>query len=278
MVDMSTVWDRTTAFAGDNAGKLALIALPTIFVAAATQDVLAPVAASPDQGMRAQASLAGFALSLLSLFGQLSVTALSIDPAAGTGGALGRVRKRFLPALVVLIVVALGAMFALVPLVAMLAAAGVAANAMGQMDNVTLAAALAASPGLALAASLYALAFLLVLAWLVARLAVTGPVVLAEGVMLAALRRSYRLTRRNGWRIIGVMLLFALLTVVAGTATRLVVGSVSRLVLDGDGLLAPARLLTIGAVALVGTIASVFVAGFVGKLYLALRSPWEETR
>ncbi|RYY41946.1 MAG: hypothetical protein EOP59_11150 [Sphingomonadales bacterium] len=109
------------------------------------------------------------------------------------------------------------------------------------------------------------------LLWIAARLMVTTPVIVREGRWLSALRQSWKLTRGMTWRIIGVILLFALISWVSILAANTVFGSVFALIAGGDRAgVSLAGVLTSIVVAAVQTGFTVLVPAFTAKLYLAL--------
>jgi len=127
------------------------------------------------------------------------------------------------------------------------------------------------SPQIASGIALYGLVLLGLFLWLGARLILVNPVIVREKKMFAALRQSWRLTRGMTWRIIGVMLLFALVSWVSMLAANMVFGSIFTLVAGGpsDGI-SLAGVLTSVVVAAVQTGFTVLVPVFSAKLYLAL--------
>jgi membrane-anchored glycerophosphoryl diester phosphodiesterase (GDPDase) len=126
-------------------------------------------------------------------------------------------------------------------------------------------------PQIAGGIALYGLALLALLLWVGARLFVTNPVIVREKRMFSALRQSWKLTRGMTWRIIGVILLFALVSWVSMLAANMVFGSIFALVAGGpaEGVTL-AGVLTSIVVAAVQTGFTVLVPVFTAKLYLAL--------
>lgn len=69
--------------------------------------------------------------------------------------------------------------------------------------------------------------------YLIGRLMLAAPAQMAEriGNPVAAIRRSFALTGRNGWRIAGLVLLIAVVATIAGAAINVVIGIVLSLIL-----------------------------------------------
>ncbi|MES2753197.1 MAG: hypothetical protein V4659_00885, partial [Pseudomonadota bacterium] len=128
------------------------------------------------------------------------------------------------------------------------------------------------SPGAGGAIALYCLVLVPLLLWLTARAyLLTSAVVVAEHRALGAIGRAWQLSRGSAGRIVGVILLFLVVMIVAGLAATLVFGSIFKLALGGDGPISAASVLTALIVALVSTVFSVIATVFPAKLYVALR-------
>ncbi len=116
----------------------------------------------------------------------------------------------------------------------------------------------------------YELLLVVIGLWLAARLTVIVPVIVAEGRLLGAIGRSWQLTRGTTLKIVGVLILYVVVAIVASLATTLVFGSVFKLVAGrGDGV-SLASVLTTIVVGVVQTGFVVVAAVFVAQLYRAL--------
>jgi hypothetical protein len=227
MIRMAMVWERTVDVLRGRAAILAGIAfltlfLPTVVSAAATSFLGAAQAAAP---VRLVLSLASAALML---FGMLAITAVASDPRVDSAAAYRLAGQRLGPAIGVtsLLVIALSLTF--VPATLALVAAGATVTPTGMVEMQR-----AAAGPLALAAGLVLVAAALLL-WLGARLAPLFAVVVNERLGLGAIRRAFALTRGAAARLIGVLILYAVLVMVLSVAVRSVVGVVLRLLLDSD--------------------------------------------
>lgn len=262
-VSMSVVWDRTAEFLNDHLGAVAGIAALAIFVPGAIGEILTPLGADAGQELKVGLGLLALVFLVLSFWGQLAITALALDPAAGQ--AWGRATRRLGALILVMLALGLIAAVLTLPIFVLMAMNGVDLTRMQEAGAMA-----AMTPGAAGTIGLYALIAVPFTLWLMARIAVLPTaVVVAEHLSLGALRRSFRLTRGLALKIIGVLLLYGVVMWVATLAMETVVGSILRLVLGGDGPITAASVITAVAVALVSTIFSVIGTVFPAKLYLA---------
>lgn len=264
MAKMGTVWDRTAEFLGDNLGAILPVALLAFFVPASIEGSFQAAKAGGSPELVLSLYLVQLAFGILSLWGSLTISAMALDVASARGaGAIGR--ARLLPALAVSVLL-FAVMFVLVlPIPLALQLSGYDLMEIARGTNVGL------GPQIAGGIALYGLALLALLLWVGARLFVTNPVIVREKRMFSALRQSWKLTRGMTWRIIGVILLFALVSWVSMLAANMVFGSIFALVAGGpaEGVTL-AGVLTSIVVAAVQTGFTVLVPVFTAKLYLAL--------
>lgn len=270
MVKMATVWDRSTDIWSGRGGMLAGIAIPTLFVPpvvrAAYLLVATPTGAAAPAGP--VASLVGGVLALLvglaSLWGQLALIAAASDPATRAADARRRATQRFLPALgiAVLLVVVL-TVLAMPPLAIAVRAGFDFTAPAGTTPPLDMA------PGTAFGMALYVLVLGIALVFVGARLVPLYAVVTNERRGLDAVARSWRLTRRHTWRIVGVLLLWGVLLLITTWAAQAVVGTVFGLVLGTERLNTVAFLVAVAGAA-VSTVFSVIAIVFTAQLYLAL--------
>lgn len=265
MAKMSAVWDRTGEFLSEKTGTLTPLALIAFFVPASIStnlDVIGAGAAMPTRLLLMGISLL---LSVLSFWGSLTV--MQVVLAGGPVGAAAGVAGRRLPAaLLVSLVLGAGLALLFVPVTILLALRGfdlrtIAANGAQMSVDAQTAAIL----------GLYLVVVLLILLFLFARLSVVSAVVLHERRLLGAIGRSWRLTRGNNWRILGVLLLLGIVAAIAQLAARTVFGTVFQLVVGGsDGGVPLATVLTGIVVAAVQSVFLLVLAAFQGNLYHAL--------
>jgi hypothetical protein len=265
MAKMGTVWDQTTGFVGERFGPLVPIALATFVAPTVISACLQTLATTSGPAARLVLGALVLLLSLATIWGSLTVIALATGE--GSVAASGRLAGRRLPAaLLVSIVLGLAAALLVAPVPLILASRGydVMAIAAGQAGNVVV------DPQTSSIVALYVLALIPVLLAAFTRLILISPVVLREAVMFGAIRRSWALTRRHGWRIFGLLLLFALIGGIAQLAAQTVFGSVFTLLFGAGEGLTLALLLTTIVTACVQAVVMLLLAAFQGKLYAAL--------
>jgi len=269
MVSMGTVWDRTAEFLSDNLGTVLPIALGAMFVPAAVSGSLSGLQQGAAPGLALGLGLTSLLLAIVSFWGQLAITALALDPAIGRGAV--QVATRRLPAglLLMLMIIPLSAVL-IVPIAVILVALQIY-PVLGTPN------AFASLPVEAQGAiSLYMLLLLPVLVWLFARLVVLVPVVVGEKAVFGAIPRSWSLTRGSALRIIGVLILYAVVAMVAYLAATTAFGAVITLIAGrGEDGLSLATVLTVIVGGAVSTAFTVLGTAFTAKLYLALRADKE---
>ncbi|URW75959.1 hypothetical protein M9980_01630 [Sphingomonas donggukensis] len=267
MVKIETVWDRTTEFLGDNIGVLLPIVVLAIFVPASISGSLADVQETAGFGLKLGLGLLGIAFSLLSLWAQLAIAALAIDPALGSRAAQVAT-ARLLPAIGVFLAVLAGAMLLAIPILALMSAAGFDFAAMAAGERVTP----TITPGYGFAIFAVTLVAILILLFVGARLATLTAVIVAERRGLGAIPRAFALTRGLTWKLVGVVILYAVVAIVAVLAAQTVFGSVLRIV-SGEparGTITIAGVITSVVVAAVSSGFTTLAAAFCAKLYAAV--------
>lgn len=264
MAKMSTVWDRTAEFLSDNLGAILPVALLAFFVPASIEGSFQAAKTGGSPGLVLSLYLVQLAFGILSLWGSLTISAMALDATSVRGaGVIGR--DRLLPALAVSVLLFAVMFLLLLPIPLALQLNGYDLMEIARGTNVGL------GPQIAGGIALYGLVLVALLLWIGARLFVTNPVIVREKRMFSALRQSWKLTRGMTWRIIGVILLFALVSWVSILAANMVFGSIFALVTGGpaEGITL-AGVLTSIVVAAVQTGFTVLVPAFTAKLYLAL--------
>ncbi|MFL9840971.1 hypothetical protein ABS767_08365 [Sphingomonas sp. ST-64] len=264
MTSMGNVWDRTAEFLSDNLGTILPLALIAIFVPATISANLSELQRTAAPGTAMLLGLGVFVLALATFWGQLSITALAIDPALGRQAA-GVATRRYPAALLVMIVLLLAVLVLIIPVAVILAASGVALTGMesGTMPEIPATA--------ALWIALYLFLLLPLVLWLVARLAVVLPAIVGDRLALRAIPRSWSLTRGVALKIVGVIILYAVVSIVANLAATTAFGAIMFLVAGrGEDGLSLATVLTTIVGGAVSTGFTVLAAAFAAKLYVAL--------
>lgn len=267
MVKIGTVWDSTTDVVRGRLGMLAPVALLTLFLPSAAQAAVAAYmpAQSGSPGRALLVSVVSLVLTLISLWGALTITGMASRPDATRATAQAQATARLPAMLGVALVLGAVAVLLFVPIGVVFAANGVDLSQLGQPGYTP-----PLSGGAGLFAGLWGLAMLAVLLWALARLLPITPVVLHERLGLGAIRRSFAVTRGMTWKLIGVLLLFAIVVYVAAGAAQLVLGALLGLLLGPDDA-ATAQFLAAVAGALVTTGFSVLAYVFAARFY-AMRS------
>jgi hypothetical protein len=269
---MSTVWDRTAEFLSDNLAALTPLVLLGIFVPLTLLGSLMPLMGASGQAGDITLGLLVLALSLVTSWASLAITALAFDPAAGRAPAVQTANRRLLPVLGIGLVTLLIVLILMAPVPIALAMSGVDLEALAAGKSP---AGDTANGALAFSA-LYAVSLALVLFWGYARfLVLVTPIMIMERRGLGVYARSFVLTRRIAWKVMGVLVLYAGVSWVASAAAKLVFGTVFSLLIGGEGPLTLTTVLTQIAAAGVSTIFSVLAVAFIAKLYLAVRDARE---
>ncbi|MEG8053927.1 hypothetical protein QP185_12840 [Sphingomonas aerolata] len=267
---IGTVWDRTTEVLSGRAGQIAAVALPTLVLPPVVNNALVLLVA-PQPAVQLVVGIVSVASALLAILGSLAILALATQPSTDRTEAYRQARARLLPALGVSVVVGLIALVLMAPVFIALiashfdfaaASASAAASAPAQMPQLPRAT--------AMFVVLYSLALGVLAIWASARLMLLTAVVLNERLGLGAIRRSIALTRGLTWKLIGVLLLFAIVFAIATFAAQAVVGLIFRLILGGDQIPTAMFLAGIaGALASAALMALAYV--FTAQLYVATR-------
>lgn len=261
MVRIGTVWDRTVDVLQGRTGILAGIALLTMVLPGVAGGVLRATGGAPT----ALGPVVAIATVLLLLYGILAITAVASDPAVDGAAAYRIAGRRLLAALGVLVVLIVAATLFFLPAVVALAVGGARMNAAGKLDVQAVAAGPLALSGL------LALATVVAGLWLSARLVPLFGIVVNETRGLGALRRSLALTRGSTMKLIGVLILYAIVVIVLMMASTSVVGIVARLVLGGEADATVALVVAIVS-ALVSALTSVVQSVFYAQFYVAARA------
>ena len=266
MVKIGSTWDSTTDVLSGRVGLLAPIAALAFLLPAAVQGALVAYGGT-STGVAAANSLVSLLTVVLVLWGQLAIIAVASDPAT-TRSQANAAAVRSLPRAVLVTVVLLAiALVAILPIAAVLLASGYDFRAAASPGGSSGAPAI--PPGASLFIVFYGLLLLIAALWIGARLFLVNAVVLNERRGIGALPRSIQLTRGLTLKLIGVVLLFLIVYLVAALAVQSVFLIVLRLVL-GATQIATATWLATVAGAVVGAIFNTVVAVFAARLYAAV--------
>ena len=258
MVKMGTVWDRTAEFLTDNLPAILPIALLAYFVPFSIMGSLAPILYEM-HGVMVALWVVVFALAALVNWGGLALIAMAL----GKDGEPGKeATRRLAPSLLVSILQFCAVMALALPAVLTIRLSGAG------VETMTLSLPIA----VVWALSIYCVLALGLSVWLAARLVLINAVIVGEERWLGAVARSWVLTRGAALSIVGVTILYAVVAVVGMLATKLVFGSIFRLVAGPADGLSLSNILTSVMVAAVQAGFTVIVPVFSAKLYQALVS------
>ena len=267
MVKMGTVWDRTVEVLNGRTGMIAPIALLGILVPSVIRDGFVAFS-TPGTAMFA---LVGGVLTIVALvamiWAQLAIVAIATDPAIDAPTARRQAGARVWPALGITVILMIVALLFVVPPIVVLQQSGFDFIAAANGTSVQMTPPSAGAAGFV---GLYGIAYMIAVIWIGARLVLLNPVIRNERLGLGAIRRSVRLTKGLTWRIIGVMILFVIVTLVSTWAAQAVTGIIFRLALGADGI-ATATFLSGVAATIVTTAFTALAAVFTAQLYVAVR-------
>lgn len=271
MATMSSVWDRAAEFLSDNLAVVTPLALAALFLPMSLTGNLQPLLGTLGGAGDAALGVVLVLLALATVWGNIAITALALDPVGGRAPAIAAANRLLLSVAGVFLLLLLGTMVLAIPFAVALGFSGIdlEAVAAGRMTG--------AQPGTgaALVMLLYLPVFGALLLWLSARLSVVVPTMVMERRGVGAVARAFALTRPAQWRIVGVLLLYIVVSFVATRAAQSVFGSVLALTIGGEGPLTLASVLTSIVVAGVSTVFSLLSIAFVARLYLATRDARE---
>ncbi|MEG8038229.1 hypothetical protein QP166_02310 [Sphingomonas sp. LR60] len=261
MVRIGDVWDRTVDVLRGRTAILTSIALVTLVLPGIVSGALGTIVPLPGPAALA-VPLVRLAVLVLLILGVLAMTAVASDPAVDRAQALRIGGQRLLPALGVLVALVLAAIALFVPAGALLAISGATMGMAGTPDMSH------AAPGYVIGAGLSVLLAIVLGLWLSARIVPLFGIVVNERRGFSALRRSLDLTKGSTLKLIGVLILYFIITTVAMLAATSVVGVIARLALGGD---APGGVAFVVAVvrALISAGATMVQSVFYARFYVA---------
>lgn len=264
-VKMGSVWDRTTEVLNGRSGMIATLTAIGLVLPSIVRDAYVSVATPGTISFAGIGMALSLAAVLAMIWAQLAIIAVATHPATTREDAGRQARVRLAPAFGLTLLVGLVAVVAMLPPIVALSLSGFdfagAARGAGMATTVP-------SAGTALFVTIYCLVLGVLAIWAAARLILLNPVILNERRGIGAIRRSIALTRGRTWRIIGVVILFAIVLTVSTLAAQAVTGLIFRLVLG-----ASAKGLATFLAGVVGTLVSsaftAIAAVFTAQFYVA---------
>ncbi len=274
MVSIGTTWDRTVDFVRSNLATLAPVVLATQFAPAAVSGSFERLRATSSGGTSLALNLLTVVVTVVALWGALYVTGFAAqdDRREQSQVARGIATRRFLPLIGVTILLFLIVIVVFIP-------AGVLAVASG-FDFTGIMA--GREPDPAQFASLgWAVLYILVagifMLWLFARLLPVTAVVAMERRGVGAIGRAFALTRGMALKLIGLLILYGIISGVAVLAAQFVFGAIFGLLSAADSSVSIGDIAAAVAVAAVSSILGTYQATFVGKLYRGMVGDEDET-
>lgn len=267
MVSVGTVWDRAVDFVRDHLGTVMPVLIVTQFAAPAVSGSLAGVRADATGALAAGLGLLSLATTIISLWGALYLVGFAAQPSGREDrhAAMTIATNRFLPLIGISIVVLV--------VLGILALPGILLAVASGFDFMAIANGTSVQPAefeKLGSAGLYLLVFALFILWLSARLLPINAVVAMERRGLGAFRRAFALTRGMTWKLIGLILLYAIVAGIAVSAAQFVFGAVVALIVGDSGGLSVAAIAGAVAVSAVSSVLALYQSAFIGKLYRAI--------
>lgn len=262
MVSMGQVWDRTTDVLRGRMGIILPIAALSIFLPAVANAALSSFAPAPSPAAGLLGVVVALAVVAATIWGTLAIVAVATDPATTRADAGAQATARTLPAIGIFVALGIILSLAFLPVLVALLRAGVDFTRPNSATNL--------GAATATFVTLYMLVLMVFGFWLSARLMLLNPVIVNERLGLRSVARSIELTRGLTWRLIGLLMLFAVVVLVPTFAVQRVVGVAVGLLTGQDGI-AVATFAAAVAGAIVTTGFSVVAAVFQAQLYVAVR-------
>lgn len=268
MIRIGTVWERTTEVIAGRASLLAWLAGLFLFAPGVLQAIMRLLAiGNPSSSMKLLAAIVGLAVVVFALWGTLAMIAMASDPSVDRREAIAQARGRLPAALgVMLVILVVTLVVVVLPLSFMVA---------GSIDMARLEQGAPALDAATAAKAGWLLIVMSIVALLVgARLLPLFAVVLLERRGLGAFARSFALTRGSTIRLIGLMLLYAVVALVLIWATTFVLGVTGRILFGQTGQAWTVLLVSIATGILTAGL-SVLQSVFSAQFYLAARAHFD---
>eukprot|EP01035_Chromulina_nebulosa_P037577 gene37576-50729_t len=216
MVDIGAVWDRTIEFVSDNLSAVVPIALIGTFVPTTIFNSIFPLVLVGSSGEQIVLSAVMVVLGVWMMWGKLGIVALALDPHGGRASAVQMAGKRLLPTIGVNLLLLFGVALAVAPIFIALQLAGFdfAAAAGGHPSDISW-------DAKAVIIS-YCILLCVGLLWVSARLGVLNPTIVMERRGAGVFARSFRLTRGIALKLVGVMLLYVIVSFLSQKAAQFV--------------------------------------------------------
>jgi hypothetical protein len=256
-VSISQAWDETRAVLGRDGRLFVSVALALLVLPAVINGLVNP------QGMSATSAawwrpVLSLIVTLIAVAGQLAIIRLALGPSVAVGEAISHGIRRVPIYFVSLLIVIAGLLIASIPFGFALRAAGVPLQRGAAVPN---------SAPVLIAALLY----LALIVFVLVRMMMSGPVASSEEAgPIEIVKRSWQLTGRHFWQLLGFLLVFLVGGLVVIIAVSAAMGTLARLFIGPIEPVTVAGLLIILIQAAVGAALSVVFAVMIARLYLQL--------
>lgn len=254
-LSISTAWNETAGFV-KREGRLLF---PLAFVLIALPSALFQAAAPAQEGADPNLWLMLILLPVMlvgSIVGNIAIAFLALRPGASVGDAIGRGLRRFLAAFGALLLLVLGVVVAAIPVFLIV---GIEAMAAG------------GEPELGPLAILLLLLWVLILIFISVRLMLMTPVAAAEEAgPIGILKRSWALTAGHFWKLLGFVLLIAIVAAVLVLAVSAVLGIVIVLAAGQPEPGSASNFLVLLLMAVLNAILAAFFTTLVARIYAQL--------
>ena len=213
-LSLSRAWDETRAIFARDGGLLIVVALAMLVLPETVVGLITPGGMT----MTLLGRCVWLVGALIGLVGQIALVRLALGPSTTVGQAIGHGARRFLPTVGALLILFACLAIIVVPLMMVLIFAGVmAVPVQGQQPPPSF--------------TFFALLFALVSLALSVKFMMAVPVSTAEQVSpLDIIKRSWRLTNGNYWRLLGFLALLLVAAVFLLTAAQFIGGIAAQLI------------------------------------------------
>src|SRR4051812_6507488 len=253
-LSITQAWNESAEFIRRHGGPLFTIALAFLMVPGVAVQLLAPADAPPRPGLW---MLAAAVVIVLAIAGNLAMASLALGREVVVGKAIVHGFRRTLPMLGAALLVGIG--FGLV-----LGILGVASGIDPQHADP---AALAANGRF----KALMLVFFLVLLFVAVRMIMTNPAAAAEPIgPIGILTRSWTLTGRALWKLLGLVLLLLVLLFIVAIALKVVLGSLLALTLGAPQGANLSNLILLLVTGIVNAALTVALTTLLARIYVQL--------
>jgi hypothetical protein len=257
-LSITTAWNETVDFLKGNFGALFTVALAFIALPSVAMQALGPAQAAAGEAPEPGLWLLFFPIVIvLSIVGTLAISALALRRENVVGAAIALGFRRFLPMLGASLLLGLAALIIAVPLVLL---TGIDPEKLRSP-----------SPETAGSVLLFACLFVILFLVIAVRLLLMSPVAAAERAgPVGIIRRSWELTKGHFWKLLGFVLLLAIVLMVVAAAVGAVGGILVAIVAGKPEPGSIAALLMLLIAGLVNAAWAAVFTSMIARIYVQL--------